>query len=147
MAQLHRGGIRTLTFARWEQRAAIVAAGVGSPWVAFIVWYLIAMWSFPASSPLDAAMLVGFLAFFFGPELVVYAGLVQKARGRAFWSDYPYLLWGAAIASGVLWVWVFRADVSENRQALLILASAVIVIASSVVGLIAAWQQRRLTGG
>jgi hypothetical protein len=89
------GGIRTLTFARGEQRAAIVA------------------------------------------------GLVQKARGRAFWS-HPYGLWVAAIASSVLWVWVFSADVFEDRQALLILASAVIVIASSVVGLIAAWQQRRL---
>lgn len=100
----------------------------------------------PDASPSDAAIGVGLLAFIFVPELVVYAGLVQKARGRAFWSD-PYGMWVAAIASSVLWVWVFSADVSEDRQALLILASAVLIIASSVVGLIAARQQRRLTGG
>ena len=56
-------------------------------------------------------------------------------------------MWVFAIASSVLWVWIFSADVSEDRQALLIWASAAIIIASSVVGLIAAWQQRRLTGG
>ena len=77
------GGIRTLTFARWEQRAGIVAAGVGSVWVASIVWYLIAMWSFPTPSPSDAAISVGLLAFIFGPELV----RVPRPGAKGAWTD------------------------------------------------------------